>query len=104
MSTIQQNPNNQLASNNNEIPDWFYFAFGMMLVIFSSFKPQQQNLNNHNSTPNEIMIHEKEESILTESNQDFKDVEVLLESSQGETVYGENQIQSANFKFQYSLK
>ena len=96
MSAIQQNPNNQIASNNNEIPDWFYFAFGMMLVIFSSFKPQQQNPDKHNSTPNEIMIHENEESLRTRSREDLINVKVLLEFSKKEKLYGEKQILNSN--------
>ena len=44
MSTLQQHTPPILDQNEPDIPDWFYFAFGMMLVIFSGLESEKNLL------------------------------------------------------------
>ena len=71
-------------STEPEIPDWFYFIFGMMLVIFSGLEKESEKLNLADSIPNEIAVYENEENLNFDffniSVEYFTNVEVLLEN------------------------
>ncbi len=51
MNTNQQQPMPQLETSDQEIPDWFYLAFGMMLVIFSGLEVKSDNVNSNSNNP-----------------------------------------------------
>ena len=51
------NKNNNIES---DIPDWFYFAFGMMLVFFSGLESEKESPIINNSQPVEIATSEKD--------------------------------------------
>ena len=106
MSTIQQKPLQQSAVSEKEVPDWFYFVFGMMLVIFSSFEVQGQNLSFNNSVPDGIMVCEGEESFTVEftntSGGSISNVEVLLNLPTGVEYVSGSLSEASTFNVQES--
>ncbi|MEM6965722.1 MAG: hypothetical protein AAF573_13220 [Bacteroidota bacterium] len=42
MKHINTKPKNDSTTPQKEIPDWFYFTFGMMLVLFSGMETTHQ--------------------------------------------------------------
>ncbi len=66
MSTIRKESNEISKMEQQEIPDLWYFLFGMMLVFFSSFEAQGQNLNFNNQVPDGIMVCETAETFTVE--------------------------------------
>ncbi len=87
MNTVQPKPHQLVESNDQEVPDWFYFFFGMMIVIFSGLKNNNENLNSENIDSNQFAIHDCQENFSWETSNmsevDLINVEVLLESYLG---------------------
>lgn len=73
MKRDQQNATQILENKNKDIPDWFYFLFGMMLVIFSGLQPQSQEGNSNNHFQSQTIAEQEK----IESN-DGKIVEVTM--------------------------
>lgn len=73
MKRDQQNATQNSNNKNTDIPDWFYFLFGMMLVIFSGLQPQSQEANSQSQSPSQIFVeNEKVEN----SNAKFVDATI----------------------------
>lgn len=87
MNTIQQKSLQPSHLNEPEVPTFFYFILGMILVFGSGVNAGEQNVNFNNPIPAEIMASEEDNNFIVGftniSNANIEDVEVLLEMPVG---------------------
>ena len=106
MSAIQQHNVQYIESYDPEIPDWFYFLFGIMLVFFSGIEAKGQNLNFNNSVSPELIVCEGEENFTIEftntSTGILSNVEILLELPIGVEYVSASILESSTFNVQES--
>lgn len=67
MNTIQQNPIKSSQIKEPEVPTWFYFILGMILVIGSDTTAEGQNHKSDDEVPTEIMVY-KNQKVFTNEN------------------------------------
>ncbi len=105
MNTIYQAENNYLNQMEKpEIPDLWYLIFGIILIVFSSFKVEAQDLSFNNLVPASVTVCEGSETFTIEfsniSTETLSNVEAVISLPTGMNYLSSSLSETSNFNVQ----